>query len=346
MTRFTFAGMTLRVTFAGMTRRVAVAGMTLGVTCAGMTLVALCHAAYGQTYPTRPIRLVVAQSVGGNADFVSRNYAQRLSERVGKQIVVDNRPGAGGIIATEIVAHAPADGYTLLVAPTQHAINPSLHAKLPFDPIRDFAPISLLGMSAAVVVVPPQLPAKTIAELIALAKQRPGKLHFASSGTAAATHLAGELFKAMAGINVIHVAYKGAPAALVDLAAGQVEMMFASPPSAMPLVRSGRVRAIATTGAKRAPYLPDVPTAMESGLPGYQTGSWQALLAPVKTSPAIVDRVYREVAEIARSQEMRDRLSADGSEPIGSTPQELAEHLRAETARYNKVIRAIGLKLE
>jgi tripartite-type tricarboxylate transporter receptor subunit TctC len=309
--------------------------------------IALFHtAAYSQPYPARPIRLVVAQSVGGNADFVSRNYAQRLAERFGRQIVVDNRPGGGGVIATEIVAHALPDGYTLLVAPTQHAINPSLHSKLPYDPVRDFAPISLLGMSAAVVVVTPSLPARNIAELIALAKSRPGKLHFASSGTAAATHLAGELFKALAGVNVIHVPYKGAPPALVDLASGQVEMMFASPPSAMPLVRSGRVRAIATTGAKRAAYLPDVPTAIESGLPGYETGSWQALFAPAHTPPAVVDRVYREVADIARQPEMRDRLAADGSEPIGSTPRELAEHIRAEMARYAKVIKTIGLKLE
>ena len=316
------------------------------VRIAAIAALACSTSALAQSYPARPIRLVVAQSVGGNADFVSRNYAQRLAERFGKQIVVDNRPGAGGIIATEIVAHALPDGYTLLVAPTQHAINPSLHAKLPFDPIRDFAPISLLGMSAAVVVVTPSLPAKNVSELIALAKARPGKLHFASSGTAAATHLAGELFKSLAGVNVVHVAYKGAPAALVDLAGGQVEMMFASPPSAMPLVRSGRVRAIATTGAKRAGYLPDVPTAIESGLPGYQTGSWQALLAPARTPSTIVDRLHREVAEIAKQPEMRERLAADGSEPVGNTPQELAEHIRAETARYARVIKAIGLKLE
>jgi tripartite-type tricarboxylate transporter receptor subunit TctC len=307
---------------------------------------ALCDVASAQNYPARPIRLVVAQSVGGNADFVSRNYAQRLSERFGRQIVVDNRPGAGGVIGTDIVAHALPDGYTLLVAPTQHAINPSLLSKLPYDPVRDFAPISLLGMSAAVVVVHPPLPAKNISELIALAKSRPGKLHFASSGTAAATHLAGELFNALAGVSIVHVPYKGAPPALVDLAAGQVEVMFASPPSAMPLVRGGRVRAIATTGPKRAAYLPDVPTAIESGLPGYLTGSWQALLAPVRTPAAIVDRLYREVSDIARQPEMRERLGADGSEPVGNTPAELAEHLRAETSRYAKVIKAIGLKIE
>jgi tripartite-type tricarboxylate transporter receptor subunit TctC len=305
----------------------------------------VCAHAAEQSYPVRPIRLVVAQSVGGNADFVSRNYAQRLGERFGKQIVVDNRPGAGGVIASEIVAHAVPDGYTLLVAPTQHAINPSLYAKLPYDPQRDFAPISLLGNSAAVVVVYPQLPVRNVAELIALAKSRPGKLYFASSGVAAATHLAGELFKLMAGVDIVHVPYKGAPPALVDLATGQVQVMFASPPSAMPLVRSGRVRAIATTGSRRAAYLPEVPTASESGLPGYETGSWQALFAPAKTPRPVIDRLYREVAEIARQPEMRERLAADGSEPIGSTPQELAQHIAAETARYAKLIKTMGLKV-
>jgi tripartite-type tricarboxylate transporter receptor subunit TctC len=310
-------------------------------------VIACAHAhAAEPSYPTRPIRLVVAQSVGGNADFVSRNYAQRLSDRFGKQFVVDNRPGAAGVIASEIVARALPDGYTLLVAPTQHAINPSLYAKLPYDPRRDFAPISLLGNSAAVVVVYPQLPARTVAELIALAKSRPGKLHFASSGVSAATHLAGELFKLMAGVDIVHVPYKGAPPALVDLAAGQVQVMFASPPSALPVVRSGRVRAIATTGAKRAAYLPEVPTAIESGLPGYETGSWQALFAPSKTPRPVIDRLYHEVADIARQPEMRERLAADGSEPIGSTPQELERHIAAETARYAKLIKAMGLKVE
>src|SRR2546423_4264746 len=274
-----------------------------------------CGAA-AQPYPVKPIRLVVAQSPGGNADFVARQYAQRLAERFGKQIVVDNRPGGAGVIGTEIVARARPDGYTLLIAPTGHAINPGLYSKLPFDPQRDFAPISLLATSASIVVVYPQLPVRNVAELITLARSRPGKLHFASSGMAAATHLAGELFKFMAGVDIVHVAYKGAPTALVDLMSGQVEVMFASPPSALPLVRGGRLRAIATTGPKRAAYLPDVPTANESGLPGYETTIWQALLAPARTPPTVIERLHREVADIARQPELRERLSADGSEPI------------------------------
>lgn len=298
-----------------------------------------------QPYPGKPIRMVVAQSSGGNADFVSRAYAQRLAERVGQQIVVDNRPGAAGIIGTEIVARAVPDGYTLLIAPTGHGINPSLY-KLPYDPQRDFAPISLLAVSFAVLVVNPQLPVHSVADLIALTKSRPGKLHFASSGMAAATHLAGELFKSMAGVDIVHVVYKGAPPALVDLVSGQVEMMFASPPSAMPLVRSGRLRALATTGSKRAAYLPEAPTVAEAGLPGYETTIWQALLAPARTPAAVVARLHQEIAATARQADLRERLSADGSEPVGSTPQELADHISAEIARWSRVIKAIGLKVE
>jgi tripartite-type tricarboxylate transporter receptor subunit TctC len=299
-----------------------------------------------QSYPTRPIRMVVAQSAGGNADFVGRAYSQRLAERVAQQIVVDNRPGGAGIIGTEIVARALPDGYTLLLAPTGHSINPGLYSKLPFDPQRDFAAVSLLAISYAVVVVSPQSSVRSVPDLVALAKAKPGQLHFASSGTAAATHLAGELFNSMAGVNIVHVAYKGAPPALVDLMGGRVDVMFASPPSAMPLVRSGRLRAIATTGTKRAAYLPDLPTVSESGVSGYENTIWQALLAPSRTSAAIVTRLYREVAAIAQQPEMRERLAVDGSEALGSTPQDAAQHISAEIARYTKLTKAIGLKVE
>lgn len=299
-----------------------------------------------QPYPAKPIRLVVAQSTGGNADFVARAYSQRLVERFGHQIVVDNRPGAAGIIGTEIVARAVPDGYTLLLAPTGFSINPGLYSKLPFDPQRDFAPVSLLGISFAVVVVNPQSPVRNIPDLIALAKSQPGQLHFASSGMAAATHLAGELFNSMAGVKIVHVAYKGAPPALVDLAGGRVDVMFASPPSAMPLVRSGRLRAIATTGSQRAAYLPDMPTVAESGVPGYENTIWQALLAPAGTPAAVITRLHREIADIAMQPDMRERLAADGSEALGSTPQEAARHISAEIARYTKLTKAIGLKVD
>jgi tripartite-type tricarboxylate transporter receptor subunit TctC len=299
-----------------------------------------------QVYPTKPMRLVVAQSSGGNADFVARAYGQRLGERLGQQVVVDNRPGGAGIIGTEIVARALPDGYTLLIAPTGFSINPGLYAKLPFDPQRDFAPVSLLGISYAVVVVNPQSAVRTVQDLITAAKAKPGQLHFASSGVAAATHLAGELFNAMAGVKIVHVAYKGAPPALADLTGGRIDVMFASPPSALPLVRGGRLRAIATTGSKRAAYMPELPTVSESGVPGYENTIWQALLAPAATPQAIVTRLSRELAEIAKQPELRERMAADGSETVGSTPQEAARHVSGEIARYTKLIKAIGLKVE
>jgi tripartite-type tricarboxylate transporter receptor subunit TctC len=302
--------------------------------------------AAAQSYPARPIRVVVAQSTGGNADFVARAFSQHLAERFGQQVVVDNRPGGAGIIGTEIVARAVADGYTLLLAPTGFSINPGLYSKLPFDPQRDFAPVSLLGISFAVVVVNPQSPVRNIPDLIALARSRPGQLHFASSGMAAATHLAGELFNSMAGVRIAHVAYKGAPPALVDLAGGRIDVMFASPPSAMPLVRSGRLRAIATTGSKRAAYLPDMPTIAESGVPGYENTIWQALLAPARTPAAVITRLYREISDIAKQPEMRERMAADGSEALGTTPQEAARFISAEIARYTRLTREIGLKID
>src|SRR3990172_3737864 len=317
-----------------------------------LTLFTLALAALGiawsvaaQPYPARPIRLVVSQSTGGNADFVARAYSQRLAERFGQQIVVDNRPGGAGIIGTEIVARAVPDGYTLLLPPTGFSINPGLYSKLPFDPQRDFAPVSLLGISFAVVVVNPQSPVRNIPDLIALAKSRPGQLHFASSGMAAAPPLAGELFNSMAGVKIAHVAYKGAPPALVDLAGGRVDVMFASPPSAMPLVRSGRLRAIATTGSKRAAYLPDMPTVAESGVPGYENTIWPAFLAPPRTPESVIARLHREIADIAKQPDLRERLAADGSEALGSTPQEAARHISAEIARYTKLTKAIGLKV-
>jgi len=314
---------------------IAVTSFLMGSTCA-----------IGQTYPTKPIRMIVAQSVGGNADFIARAFAQRLGDRLAQQFVVDNRPGAGGTIAAELVARGAADGYTLLLAPTAYGINPALYAKLPYDPLRDLAPVSLLASSSAVIVVSPQLQVRTISELIALAKSQPGKLHYGSSGVAAANHLAGELFRSMAGIDIVHVPYKAATAALVDLTSGRIQLMFASPPSVMALIRGGKVRAIATAGTKRAAQLPDLPTVTESGLPGYQNTIWQALLAPARTPKAIIDRLYRECADIARQPELRERLQADGSEPIGSTPQELGEHIAGEIARWTKVVKAIGLKPE
>ena len=311
-----------------------------------MTLIApgigTVHAA-GEPYPAKPIRLLVAQAAGGNSDFVARLYAQRLGERFGQQVVVDNRPGGGGVIGTELVVNALPDGYTLLLAPTSHGINPSLIARLPYDTRRDLRSVSLLALGPNLLVVNSPLAARTVAELIALARAQPGKLNFTSSGIASASHLAGEYFKHLAGINIQHVAYKGAPAAMVAIVNGEADMSFASMPGALPLVRAGRLRMLAVTGAGRWPALPEVPTIAESGLPGFETSNWQALFAPAKSPADIVNRLQREIAGIAKTPAVRERLIADGLEPLGTTPQELDAHIAREIAKWAAVAKAAGL---
>jgi tripartite-type tricarboxylate transporter receptor subunit TctC len=328
----------------------------MGKLLRGTLLVALCATAAAQAaeqagkaagaYPARPIRFVVAQTAGGNADFVARSYAQRLSERLGQQFVIDNRAGGGGVIGSEVVARALPDGYTLLLAPTSHGINPALMAKLPFDARRDFTPISLLALGPNLLVFHNALPAKNVQELLAAVRAQPGRLRFSSSGVASSPHLAGELFKFMTGLDMQHVAYKGGPAAVVAVVSGESEVSFASMPSALPLVRSGRLRAIAVTSAKRWPPLPELPTVAESGIPGYENSIWQAMFAPAKLPQAIVDRLHREIAEVAKLPDLRERLMADGSEPLGTTPQELAEFVGREIAKWQKVVKAANLKAE
>jgi tripartite-type tricarboxylate transporter receptor subunit TctC len=295
------------------------------------------------SYPVKPIRLIVAQATGGNSDFVARLYAQRLGERFGQQVVVDNRPGAGGVIGTELVVNALPDGYTLLLAPTAHSTNPTLIKKLPYDTRRDLKSVSLLALGPNLLVVNSAIPARTVKELIAIARAQPGKLNFASSGIASAPHLAGEYFKHLAGIDIQHVAYKGASAAMVAISTGESDMSFASMPSALPLVRAGKLRMIAVTGTARWPALPEVPTVAESGLPGFETSNWQGLFAPAKTSADIVDRLHREVAAVAKMPDVRERMMTDGLEPLGTTPKELDEHIAREIAKWAKVAKAAGL---
>jgi tripartite-type tricarboxylate transporter receptor subunit TctC len=294
-------------------------------------------------YPVKPVRLIVAQATGGNSDFVARIYAQRLGERFGQQVVVDNRPGAGGVIATELVVNALPDGYTILLAPTSHSTNPTLIKKLPYDTRRDLKSVSLLALGPNLLVVNSALPARTVKELIAIARAQPGKLNFASSGIASAPHLAGEYFKHLAGINIQHVAYKGASAAMVAISTGESDMSFASMPSALPLVRAGKLRMIAVTGAARWPALPEVPTVAESGVPGFETSNWQGLFAPAKTSIEIINRLQREIAAVAKMPDVRERMMADGLEPQGTTPKELDEHVAREMAKWAKVAKAAAL---
>ena len=294
-------------------------------------------------YPTKPIRLIVAQTAGGNSDMVARAYGQRLGERLGQQIVVDNRGGGSGIVATELVAHAQADGYTLLLAPTAHAINPSLFAKLPYDTQRDVKAVSLLGIGYNILVVTQNHAARTVRDLINAAKARPGKLTYASSGTAGASHLTGELFRVMAGIDVLHVAYKGAPASLTALVGGEIDFSFSSMASTLPLVRGGRLRALGVSSPERWPTLPDIPTVSEAGVPGYESSSWQGLFGPAKLSPAIVALLYREIAAVAKLPDMHKRLSGEGLLPQGTSPAEFEKFIAVEIAKWMKVTKAAGL---
>lgn len=295
------------------------------------------------SYPTKPIRLIVAQTAGGNSDMVARAYGLRLSERLGQQIVVDNRGGGSGIIATELVANAQPDGHTLLLAPTAHAINPSLHAKLPYDTQRDVKPISLLGIGYNILVVSQNNPTRSVRDLIAAAKARPGKLTYGSSGTAGATHLTGVLFSVMAGIDILHVPYKGAPASLTALVGGEIDFSFSSMASTLPLVRGGRLRALGVSSPQRWPTLPEVPTVAEAGVPGYESSSWQGLFGPAKIPLSLVNLLHREIAEIAKSADMQKRLAAEGLLAQGTSPKEFEAFIAAEIAKWAKVTKAAGL---
>ena len=299
--------------------------------------VATAHVAAAD-YPTRPIRLIVAQTAGGNSDMVARAYGQRMGERLGQQIVVDNRGGGAGIIATELVVNAQPDGYTLLLSPTAHAINPSLIAKLPYDTLRDVKAISLLGIGYNILVVTQNHAARTVRDLINTAKARPGKITYASSGTAGASHLTGELFRVMAGIDILHVAYKGAPASLTALVGGEIDFSFSSMSSTLPLVRSGRLRALGVSSPERWPTLPEIPTVAEAGVPGYESSSWQGLFGPAKLPAALVTLLHREVAEIAKTADMQKRLSNEGLLPQGTTPQAFEKVIAVEIDKWAKVV--------
>jgi len=308
-----------------------------------LLLLLLSTAVIAQQYPSRPVRLIVGQPPGGNADTTARIYGQRLGERLGVQFVVDNRGGAGGVIATELTARAQPDGYTLFVAHTAIGTNPALIAKLPFDTRRDLAPVSLLTVSPNIVVVGASNPIKSIGDLIAAARARPGKINYSSSGVATSTHVSGELFKAMAKVNMQHVAYKGAPASMIAVATGESEVSFAGMAGALPLVRGGRLRAIAVTGEKRFPPLPDLPTVSESGVPGYESVAWYGLFGPSRLPKPLIDLLHREAAAVSQTQDMRIRMTAEGLEPLGTTPKELGEFLAREITKWTQLAKSAGL---
>ncbi|MBK6803801.1 MAG: tripartite tricarboxylate transporter substrate binding protein [Betaproteobacteria bacterium] len=321
---------------------------TLLAALAASLAAAVPTAALAQTaFPTRPIRIVVPFPPGGTTDILARAAAQKMAEAWKEQAVVDNRPGAGGNIGAELVAKAPPDGYTMLMGTVgTHSINASLYAKMPYDHVRDFAPVILVAAVPNVLVVHPSVPVNSVAELIAYAKANPGRLNFASSGSGTSIHLAGELFKVMAGVTMTHVPYKGSAPAIADLVGGQVQLMFDNLPSALPQIKAGRLRALGVTSAQRAPALPDVPTIAESGLPGYEASSWFGLLAPAGTPKDVVAKVNGEVARWLASPEAKEKLLSQGANAAGGTPEAFARHIAAETAKWQQVVKASGAKVD
>lgn len=298
-----------------------------------------------QSYPAKPIRLVVPLAPGGGVDLISRLVGQKMAESLRQSVIVDNRPGASTMIGTEIVAKSPPDGYTLAMASSSHGINTSLY-KVPFDPVKDFAGISLLATSPLLLVVHPNVPAKSVSDLIALARKHPGKVNYGSSGNASVLHLSGEMFNVMAGVKTVHIPYKGSGPAIPAVIAGEIDMLFSTPVSTMPLVRSGKLRALATTGAKRSRATPELPTVAEAALPGFETGAWYALLAPAGTPSAVIAKLNAEAVKAVHLPDVTSRLEGEGVEIVGSTPEQAIQYIQAQLARWDKVVKAAGIKAE
>ncbi|MGZ8266000.1 MAG: tripartite tricarboxylate transporter substrate binding protein [Burkholderiales bacterium] len=296
-------------------------------------------------YPEKPIRVIVPFAPGGGLDLTARLVGQKITERWGQNLVVDTRPGAATIVGTEIASRALPDGYTLLMITTTFAINPSLYRKLPYDPHKDFTPITQLNSQPNIVVVNPAFQASSVKELIALAKAKRGELTFASPGAGSAPHLSGELFQRMAGVQMIHVPYKGIPPAVTDVIGGRVTMLFTTTISAAPHLKSGKLKALALTSAKRLPSMPEVPTIAET-VPGYQAEAFQGVVAPAGVPRAIVEKVSAEIASIVKSREIAERFEADGAVPVGSSPREFAAFLKTEMQKWAKVIRDAGIQQE
>ena len=300
-----------------------------------------------QNYPVKPVRMIVTFAPGGGADFVGRVVGQKLSELLGHAVVIDNRAGANGAIGNEAVAKSAPDGYTLLLgAAGPLTISPHLYAKLPFDTLRDYAPIALAASSAFAVTLHPSVPANSARDLIALARARPGKLNYGSSGTGGSPHLATVLFASMTGTDLVHVPYKGLAPALTDLMGGQVDLLFADVGLVFPHRKAGKLKALAVTGEKRSSVMPDLPTVAESGLAGYQTGTWYGILAPTGTSPDIISRLNQETIKVLALPEVKERFLTQAIEPAGSTPAQFAAYIRSELDKWARVIKAGGIKVE
>jgi tripartite-type tricarboxylate transporter receptor subunit TctC len=300
--------------------------------------------AWSQAYPAKPVRFVVPFVPGGPTDIQGRMLGEKLSQRLGQQVIVDNRGGAGGNIGMDLTAKSPPDGYTIVIATVgTWAVNPYLY-KLPFDVVRDFAPITQVSTSPGALIVHPSVPVRNVKDLIALAKKRPGELNYGSSGVGGFGHICGELFDLMTGTKMTHVPYKSSAPSLTDLVAGNIQVLFNNLISTTPFVKSGRVKALATTGAKRSPALPDLPTLDESGLKGYENSSWSAVAAPAGTPPAITGRLHKEFVEILKMPDIRKRHDEVGAEIIASTPEQFHAYLKSELAKFEKLVKAAGIK--
>ena len=317
------------------------------ITCCVAALAAVATVqAQTQPYPTRPIRLVVSFAAGGGVDLVARLIGQKLSEAWSQQVVIDNRPGAGGNVSAELVAKSLPDGYTIYLSSASVVVNASLYKTLPYDPLKDFAPVTLLVNAHNVLVSHPSLPAKNIRELIALAKKKPGQINYASTGSGSSGHLAMELFRSMAGIELTHIPYKVIGQTTADLLSGQVSLWFPTMPGVLQHIKGGRMTALGVSGSRRAPALPNVPTIAEAGVPGYDASTWYPLLAPAGTPTAIVDKMNAQLVAILASADVREKLQAQGIEPVGSTPAQLGAHLKSEMVKWEKVVRLSGAKVD
>lgn len=308
-------------------------------------LLALSTPVAAQDYPTKPIRLIIPFPPGGSNDVVGRMIAQQLGDRLGQQVVVDNRGGAGGIIGTEQASKAAPDGYTLLIISIAHAVSPWLY-KLQYDPIKSFVPVSILASGPNVLVVHPSMPVHSVTDLIALAKEMPGQLNYASAGIGSFQHLGGELFKLTAGVNIVHVPYKGGGPAMTDVLGGHTKIMFSSLVQTTPFVLNGQLRALGTSGAKRNPALPDVPTIAEAGLPGYEATNWWGIVAPAGTPPAIVEKLHNEIAAVQESPKTKEQFAAQGADIVQMTAPEFGTFIEKEINKWERVVKEAGIKAE
>jgi tripartite-type tricarboxylate transporter receptor subunit TctC len=301
---------------------------------------------HAQEYPAKPVRLIVPFAPGGNADIQARLFAQKLVEALGQQVIVDNRAGANGVIGSEAAAKSPPDGYTLLFVASGHAINPGIYAKLPFDPLQDFAAVGQVSSAPNLLAVTSALPAKTVKQLVALARSRPGAMSFASAGNGSPGHLSGVLLNTLTGIDIVHVPYKSTAQALTDLMSGQVQVMYPTLTSVMPHVKAGKLRALAVTTRTRSPLAAELPTMIESGIPGYEVTQWNGVLAPAATPAAIIAKVNAALIRIARLPDVRERLATLGVDPMPGTPDDFSRFIAAEIIKWTKIIKASGAKID